>query len=128
MKKLIATLAVTATVLSAAAPAQADDTVLRGAIIGAIFGAVIADANRSSQPVYQPHPVYQERPVYQDRPVYRDQGYYNRHNDPRRPNYTRGYDTGRVCKVTSVPRGNHRFQRIEQDCYGNIVSVDNYRR
>ena len=125
MKKFIASLAVAATVFTAAAPAQADDRVVRGAIIGAIFGAVLADSSRphhDQRPVYDV-PVYGG--VYGGAPVY---GHPNPRNDPRRPGYARGYDTGRVCKVTSVPQGNHRFQRIEQDCYGNIVSVENYRR
>lgn len=105
MKKAIALLAVAATLVTATAPARADDRVVQGAIIGAILGAVVADASRPR--VHQPaYPVYDGYP--QQRPVYDH----------------RVYD--RPCQVYAT-RGHHS-ERIVTDCSGRVLSVEPIRR
>lgn len=106
MKKLIATVAVAATLVGATAPAHADDRVVQGAIIGAIFGAVLADATRPQTYPQYPQPVYDRYPEH--RPVY---GHYP-HNGP--------------CQVIAT-RG-PRAERIETACDGRVISVEPIRR
>ena len=101
--------------LAFAAPAKADHN--NGNLIGAlVFGLIINEAldnNRDNRR----HNDY----IRHDRRG--DRGYNNRYNQPRRPNYTPGYDDARrVCTVETVRRTRDFSVVVELNCYGDIMS------
>ncbi|CAL74876.1 conserved hypothetical protein; putative signal peptide [Bradyrhizobium sp. ORS 278] len=75
----VAALAVTATLLAGAAPAQAHDGRNAALIGGLLVGALVGGAIASEAQAYEPAPVYrsqyQYRPQYQYRSHYRDAAY-----------------------------------------------------